>query len=53
MHFDDLNVGVESGSLGIIIEKIPKNHEDWLGNQGISKTKTKSEALKAGIMGSF
>ena len=28
MHFDDLNGGVESGSLGIIIEKIPKNHED-------------------------
>ncbi len=32
MHFDDLNGGVESGSLGIIIEKIPKNHE---GDHGV------------------
>ena len=28
MQFDALNGGVESGSLGIIIEKVPKNHEE-------------------------
>lgn len=34
MHFDDINGGVEDGSLGIIIEKIPTNHEVILGDQG-------------------